>query len=380
MTDHDRVEAILDGKAPDRIPWIPRLQVWYTAHNRRGTLPPRLRGLSLREAERALGMGDPARDGRVVRSEQRGDVDIRRTQEGDTLLTTYRTPVGTVSTLHRHTTEQKDLGLGSLEIEHMIKSEADIPVVEYLMRNTRYEPTYEEFEQYAAQVGEEGFPLVSAGDCPFHLFLQKLCGYQQGYYLLADVPHAVERLLGVIEEMDREFLWPLLAASPARLILHGVHFDSSLTPPHLFERYITPYYRDLSNLLHEHGKSLCMHADNDSRLILSHIEAAGFDMAETFTTAPQVSCTLAEARQAWGERVIIWGGLPSVLLEPAYPPAAFEHYMRALLRTIAPGDAFILGVADNIMPGAMLERLERVAEMVTEWGTYPIDPNSIPEP
>jgi hypothetical protein len=51
--------------------------------------------------------------------------------------------------------------------------------------------------------------------------------------------------------------------------------------------------------------------------------------------------------------------------------------MRQVFRTIAPGDALILGVADNIMPGSLLERLERIAEMVAEWGNYPIDADHI---
>ena len=42
---------------------------------------------------------------------------------------------------------------------------------------------------------------------------------------------------------------------------------------------------------------------------------------------------------------------------------------------VAPGYAFILGVADNIMPAARLDRLERIAEMVERWGNTPIEPD-----
>jgi hypothetical protein len=44
-----------------------------------------------------------------------------------------------------------------------------------------------------------------------------------------------------------------------------------------------------------------------------------------------------------------------------------------LFRIIAPGDAFILGVADNIMPETKLDRLRRVREMIDTYGRYPID-------
>jgi uroporphyrinogen-III decarboxylase len=151
-----------------------------------------------------------------------------------------------------------------------------------------------------------------------------------------------------------------------------------MTPPPLYERYILPYYRELSDYLHRHGKSLCMHADADSRLILRHIRDSGYDMAETFTTWPMVKCTLAEARAAFGAEVIIWGAVPSVLLEPTYSDDFLESYMKDLFRTIAPGNAFILGVADNVMPGAMIERIRRISDMVEAWGDCPIDPGRIP--
>lgn len=378
MTNRERLLAILEKRSPDRVPWVPRLLIWHRAQVRRGTLPERFCGMSLREVEQALGMGTPAREGRVFSSTQSGDVEIRSQREGASVITTYRTPAGTVWTRHQHSEELDQIGIGSLEVEHMIKGPEDFAAVEYLVTHTSYTPTYDAYLNYEADIGDDGYPMVAAGDCPFHYFLQRLAGYQAGYYHLADYPDRVAHLLRTMEEIERERMWPLVAKSPARLVLHGVHFSGSITPPPYFSRYITPYYQDFSALLHGEGKSLCMHADSDSRLILEHIREAGYDMAETFTTSPQVSCTLEEARRAWGNDVIIWGAVPSVMLEDTYSDQTFESYMRALFKTVAPGDAFILGVSDNIMPPARLDRLERIAEMVEAWGAYPIDPGRIP--
>ncbi len=377
MTNRERMLAIMDGRSPDRIPWIPRLRIWHRANVMQGTLPKRFQGMSLREIEQGLGMGTPAREGRVFEKEQGGDVEITSRREGQSVVSTYRTPAGTVWTRDQTSEELERVGVRGLEVEHMIKGPDDYAAVEYLETHTRYAPTYDAYLSYEKQIGDDGYPLVSAGDCPFHHFLQKLAGYQTGYYHLSDYPDKVEHLLRTMEEVERERLWPLVAEAPARLIGHGSHFDSSMTPPPLFCRYITPYYRDFSALLHARGKKLCLHADNDSRLILDHIRDAGYDMAETFTTAPQVTCTLEEARRAWGTAVIIWGGVPSVILEDAYGDEEFEAYMHNVFRTIAPGDAFMLGVADNVMPNARLDRLERITEMVEEWGYYPIDPGNI---
>ena len=374
MTDRERLLAIMEGRSPDRIPWIPRILIWHRAQVRWETLPERFQGMSLREVEQSLGMGTPARGGRVFTAAQEGDVEVTTRQEGMSAVTTYRTPEGTVSIRQQRSEKLDEVGIGALEVEHMIKGPEDYAAVEYLVTHTHYTPAYDDFLAYEAEIGDDGYPMVSAGDCPFHHFLQKFAGYQVGYYHLFDYPDKVEHLLRTMEEVDRERVWPLVTASPARLILHGVHLDSRMTPPPFFDRYITPYYQDFSAMLHAKGKTLAMHADNDSRLILNQIREAGYDMAETFTTAPQVSCTLEEARQTWGTDVIIWGAVPSVILEDAYSDEAFEAYMRGVFRTVAPGDAFILGVSDNVMPNARLDRLERIAEMAEAWGTYPVDP------
>ena len=51
MTDRERLLAIMAGRSPDRIPWIPRMEIWYETQLLRGTLPPKYEGWSLREIE-----------------------------------------------------------------------------------------------------------------------------------------------------------------------------------------------------------------------------------------------------------------------------------------------------------------------------------------
>jgi hypothetical protein len=84
--------AVLNKQTPDRIPWIPRLGHWYDAHLRAKTLPECYQGMSLRQIERALGAGTPAREGCVVMRRHDG-VEVSRVQKGADLFTEYRTPV-----------------------------------------------------------------------------------------------------------------------------------------------------------------------------------------------------------------------------------------------------------------------------------------------
>ncbi len=372
MTNRERILAVMEGKLPDRIPWIPRLGIWYEANKREGTLPEEYRGLSLREVERAVFGGTAARDAIIYRIEIRGvEIRTRRLNELET-LTEYVTPAGTVTTRLRSTPHLRRQGIQDAEVEFMLKRREDYPVVEYIIEHTQYTPAFEQYEAYERDVGDEGYPMVNCGDCPMHHWMRALAGYDQAYFHLNDYTSEVEHLVGVLTDHFRETVWKHMLDSPARLLMHGHHLSSQMTPPPLFEQYILPYYRELAPRMRARGKVLALHADNDTRHILSHIQRAGFGMAECFVTHPMVETTLAEARAAWGDRVIIWGGVPSVILEEPYTDGQFEQYMDGLFRTIAPGNAFILGVADNAMPGSKIERIKRITQMVRQRGTLPV--------
>ena len=125
-------------------------------------------------------------------------------------------------------------------------------------------------------------------------------------------------------------------------------------------------------LMHAHGKAVAMHADNDTSLILDLLERAGYDMLECFVTAPMVPLTLARAREILGNRVILYGGLPSLTFSPSFDEQSFREYVYQMLDIIAPGDAFVLGVADNVMPDSLIERVAWASEVVQERGQYPI--------
>lgn len=362
MTHRERMLAVLEGRRPDRIPWVPRLGVWYLAHERQGTLPAKYRGLCLRDIERDLGVGTPARHGRIFRTELHG-VDVRVEEHGMETRTEYVTPVGAVWTLHRRSKQLDQYGIMGMEVEHMIKGPGDYPVVEYIVQNTEIIPTYEEYLAYEEETGEDGLPLVYIGKDPMTDVMQEYVGYGSFFYHMQDFPAVVHHLVGVLAEKAGE-IQQVALDSPARLILHGQHFDSQMTPPPFFREHILPYYRAFSEKLHGRGKKLAFHADADTRLLLDLIVEAGFDMVESFITAPTVRVTLEEARAAFGNRVIIWGGIPSIMLSDMVSEEQFEDYMLGLFRAIAPGDAFMLGISDGAMPDTLLERVERVGEMV----------------
>jgi hypothetical protein len=368
MTNRERMLAIMAGRSPDRIPWIPRPEIWYEARQRMGTLPAKYQGMTLKEVRHALRMGTWSNTP-IVRTELR-DVDVRTHEQGLDLLKEYITPVGTVSTRYRRSEKLERLGMTGQEVEKIIKGPADYPVVEYIYQHTDVLPNYEEFLAVEKDIGDDGYPMVSCIMDPLSELMLELVGYNDVYYHLHDYPALVARLFETLEAHAAK-VQQVVLDSPARLVMCGSHFSSMMTPPKIFKKMM-PFYQSFAQRLHQHGKLMVCHADADTSQLIELLVEAGYDLMDSFVTAPMVPITLERARAVFGNKVIIWGGLPSILLSDPASDEEFESYMQGLFRTIAPGDAFILAVADNIMMESKVERLERVADMVEEYGSYPM--------
>ena len=387
MTHKERFLAVLNGKQPDRIPWVPRMKLWYEYHKTQGTLPERYKDSALEEIESDLGMGNPARDkdrARVFDLQlSGGDIKVEQQREGLQVTTRYHTPKGTVVNRDKSSQEEYDLET----VEHLIKDPEDYEVVEYLIRHMEFVPTYEKYLQYEKEIGDSGLPLVRVGlwppgasrvHCPMHRILRGFLGYERAFkHLLHDYPNKVKHLLEVLTEKAKE-MQEVVLNSPAKFFLHGAHFDVQMTSPPIYKEYFLPYFKEFNAKLHANGQKVACHLDAETKGLFELISESGFDVADCFTTKPLVQkTTLREAREKWEDRIIIWGGIPSTVLEPGYPQEKFKNYVVEVLQTVAPGDHFILGIADNLMPTSDFSRAVGISNLMQEVGEYPLNPKEV---
>ena len=130
MTERERILAAIRGEIPDRMPWVPRLEFWYRARVRNGTMPAALRGLTLNEVAERLGVGYYSSVPDFTQREEETDmldrglgifnlpvlpyrvvldgVERRVTRSGRQTVVEYRTPVG--SHPHRRDSHRRDVG------------------------------------------------------------------------------------------------------------------------------------------------------------------------------------------------------------------------------------------------------------------------------
>ena len=144
-----------------------------------------------------------------------------------------------------------------------------------------------------------------------------------------------------------------------------------MTNPKLFEKYSLPYYQKYADILHGQGKKVGSHTDGNIKPLLSLLAESNLDVCESFSPSPLTECTFEEAWQEWESGPMIWGGIPSPILEERTSDNAFEEYVHRLLTTIGDG-AIIIGVGDMVLGNNLIERVQYIAEQVEKHTLNPV--------
>ncbi|MDP6038041.1 MAG: uroporphyrinogen decarboxylase family protein [Candidatus Latescibacteria bacterium] len=392
MTHRERMLATIRGEPTDQIPWAPRMDLWYIAHNARGTLPEQFQDLNtVQIAEqldvachavgadftqtgnrdvslRALGIDNHA--DYPYRVELR-DLPIEWQDDGENLTARIQTSAGEITT-HLYRTQQMQKEGISLPFfkSYAIESPDDFDAVGEIFEHLKVIPTPDAYRAFQTRVGDRGIAVARGpmAASPIHLMLHELVAMDQFFYLYTDVR---EKMHTLSERMTPFFDAALeaLVISDAEVVFWGANYDQDLTWPPFFETEIAPWLQKAANRLHDANKLLLTHTDGENKGLLPLYPACNFEVAESVCPHPMTECTLADIRTAL-PNITIWGGIPSVTLMPStMNDTEFEAYLDKIFNNLGTGDHLIFGVADNVPPEADLERLERIKERIAAFGS-----------
>lgn len=393
MTFKERMLAAVRGEGVDELPWAPRLDLWYRANSRAGTLPGQYRGASLREIVEDMGVGMHAvvpdfRDLRGpedevdralgiynLKSMPYGTVleNVERVAryEGDTTKVEYLTPAGRLTTRVLYDERMREAGVSLTHVsEHLIKSVDDFEAAGYLFENAGVLPNYEGYSEFASEVGDRGLAVgfVSLAASPMHLIQRELMPLDQFFYAMHDCPEALARLAERIEVYWRQVM-DVAVNCPAEVIFVGANYDASVTHPPFFREHILPWLQTYSKALHERGKYLLTHTDGENTGLLQCYLDAETDVADSICPAPMTKLSFGEVREAFAGRVTIMGGIPSIaLLKSSMSDYEFDAFLDDFFLQIGSGDRLILGISDTTPPGADFGRLVRIGRRAKEFG------------
>jgi len=388
----------IEGKPTDRLPFVPRLDLWYKANKIAGTLPDKYKKATLRDISDNLQAGYHCLVPDFTDFEGTdSDLDIglgvyhlkvncyetvfhniRRTierKDNGVLRVTYHTPHGDVSTSCVFDERMKKSGATLWVVkEHLIKDESDYEAAAYLFENAEIIPRYDRLEQFQEYVGERA-PAVAYAHTQagaMHLLVKDLMGFEDFCIALMEDEEALTQLGQRIEPyMDR--LYDVVSNAPSRLIFSGGNYDSSITFPPFFKKHLLPQIKKRAGKAHALGKYLICHTDGENQGLMDYLLESGMDVADSVCPAPMTKLSFTDYYKSFRDRVTIFGGIPSnVMLKNTMSDRDFYAFVDNMFSNLGDGRHLIVSVADTLPPDAQFDRLEHISKLCREFG--PVNP------
>jgi hypothetical protein len=389
MTHKERMLKCIRGERTDRLPFTPRLDLWFKANKRAGTLPSKYKNASLDDIIADLDVGYHAvipdfqdivsPDDMIDRGI--GIFNIRtipyRTilenvtrkvrSEGPRKWVEYHTPVGSVTTCEIFTEEMKKAGITATHVEkYAIEKPDDYKVIGYIFENIRVEENYSGYLRFADYIGERGIAVgyVNGAASPMHLILRALRPYDQFCFDMMERP---ELVLETAQKFERywEQMMSVCAESPAEVLFMGGNFDSSLTYPPFYEEYLMPWIKKFAGMLHAKNKYLLTHTDGENSGLLDLYLKSDFDIADSICPAPMTRLNFSEIRQVFQDKITIMGGIPStILLSDCMSDNNFNTYLDHFFDNLGGYNKLILGISDTAPPNTDFNRILQVKKYI----------------
>jgi len=399
MTHKERILKAARGEMPDILPYIPRIDLWYAANARAGTLPRQHQGRTAYEISRAEGwglmtasidftyqflpeallhraIGTYALKEHVFKFVFSPKIDIRVKEEGERTFIQYHTPKGMASTCKVYSEEMKRGGVSIPWIEeHIIKKPEDYRIVACLFENLDLVPHYDSFLRWEKEVGEDGLCAAwfAGAASPMHHIQKYFLDATEFFFHYHDYQKEMRALAEAMNPLYEKAL-KLIAESPARAVNWGGNYDEMITYPPYFEKELLPWIQKASAAMGAKGKFVFCHCDGENEGLLELIRDSGMHVAESVCPHPMTKVKIEEYYRRWNDRLTICGGVPSnILLPSSATDEEFQAFLNNLFKGIAPGIRFILGVADTTPRDADFSRLKRIGEIVEARGRLPLE-------
>lgn len=263
------------------------------------------------------------------------------TKDGQKFIETqYITPKGTLNTI------DEDAGYTRWTRKHLFTKPEDYKPLFYLFSDLQYEPNYEAFEKARAEDGGDSFFRGTFGTEP----MQELISYTMGPETFSlewyDNRDEIIKLYEALVE-KRRILYPICADSPCLAFNYGGNVVPELLGLDRFEQYYVPHYNEAADILHKKGKLIGVHFDANMAMIADAIAKAKLDYIEAFSPAPDTNMSVAQARQAWKDKVL-WINFPScVHLESQEQIAQMAE---SLIQQAGSLNGFMMGIMEDIPP------------------------------
>jgi hypothetical protein len=327
MTPRQRVEAVLRGEVPDKVP--------FTIYE------SKLPQCAVERQLRNEGLCIVNRRYPVVRTHTPNvcSESFPYTENGVSYVRrVIHTPVGDLFTIDR------PAGFTTWHLAKLFQKPEDYKALLFMVKDQQFEPDYAAFARAQEMLGEDLILRAAIGLTPLHQIMISWMGIETFAVEWAERRDEIDRLYEAMVENHRK-IYPIVAQSPALHANYGGNETGDVMGRPRFARYVIPLYDEAAEVFHQHGKRVGAHLDGNNKVWADLVADSGLDYVEAFTPAPDTNMTLAEALEVWRGKVL-WINFPSSV--HVSPIEEIEATARQILQDAAGEHRLIIGITEDV--------------------------------
>lgn len=253
--------------------------------------------------------------------------------------------------------------------EYFIKNKQDLEVFKYWLKNTSYRPDYDQALKVKGKVGSNGFTVCYAERSPFMSLILYYIGITNTINFIMDYPKLFDEVIKILEYKSDEAS-ELTVDSPADFIYVGENLSSDVVGKNFYEKYLRPYEEKWNKRIKKKGKYSFIHMDGYLKGLLKEVSTAGFSVIEAMTPEPVGDLKVSEFRDYVKNDTVCWGGIPGLLFTPLISNEDFEKFVTEVIKIMVREPRYVLGIADQLPPNGIVDRVKRVSDLVEKYGSY----------
>ncbi len=373
MTHRELFFAIVRGKRPAQIPFVPDITDWYGGQHRNPGEPLKYGpGVFVPSDdpikwEKGIGIPEEFLGKSLMDIHEQHDWGIH-VHTRDWYEETYAQPVRYTETIQDHvktctfhTPKGKldrvfklaaDGSWGSLD--YLMDDPDEMDILFEIINATRYRLLDENILRDLTAIDQRGQSDIVVNRSPFGKLLHEYLGFENTAYLLHDDLAAYRRFEEIQTAKDMELI-SLASQSSCSIVLICDHADATLFSPAWYESYCIPFYQKAGQMLRATGKLISTHVDGNLKSLLPLMQKAGFDILDGCTPAPMFDYTPEALAETLSDTMYAFVGVPSAMFCDGTPLSDILAYTDRLI-ALSHG-RFIINVGDILPVNGNMEHV-----------------------
>ena len=137
--------------------------------------------------------------------------------------------------------------------------------------------------------------------------------------------------------------------------------------PVMFAEFITPYLTEIVDEIHHLGLKAMLHSDGDLNLIMDQLVGSGIDGLQSID--PQGHMDIKKIKADYGDKIFLMGNVHTAKMQDADEEVIRESVRYAMING-KPGGRFILSTSNCIFDGMPLESYHIMLDEYEKWAWY----------